>query len=116
MLVYLKKEMGHCKIDKYRIYGKKYAYGTFGSTDIPPEMYKKNKDILEEAEYTRVWLENKFDAIFPDVTFRMSDLYKMDFNSLVSIIRSMGVDYIMSARPTQKEKRALCRSIKKFLS
>ena len=110
--------MGYTEIDGYRIYGRKYSYGSFGSTDLPVAIYKKNKNILEDAKYTKDWLEVKFNKTFPRIAFTIDDLYKMDFIAMVAIARLVGVKYAGGIRkkPTIKERHAVRKSIIAFLN
>lgn len=118
MLVYLKEPMGYTQISEYRIYGKKYAYGSFGPTNIPYDLYKANYDILEDAHYTKRWLDSKFKREFPHISFTIQDLYKMDFSLMVEIAKLVGVKYTGSLKkePTTSEKHALRKSIISFLN
>lgn len=118
MLVFLREPMGYTQLDGHRVYGRKYAYGSFGPTDLPTDLYKKHKDILEDAKYTKVWLDNKFKQNFPDIAFTASDLYRMDFEAMVDIARKMGIKYVWTTnkKPTTKERHALRRSIIAFLN
>jgi len=116
MLAYLKSPMGYTQIGPYRIYGRKFAYGRFGSTDIPKKIYDEHKNILEEGEYTQDWLEEKFEIDFPSVSFKLSQLYKVAPRTLIKIARCVGIDYIKNSRLTNAEKRALCRSIASKIS
>ena len=118
MLVYLKEPMGYTELDGYRVYGCKYAYGSFGSTDLPMAIYKKYKDRLEHAQYTTEWLEKKFNRPFPKLAFTIDSLYKMDFLVLVEIAKLVGIDYRVRAKknPTVIERNALRRSVISFLN
>lgn len=112
MLVYLKEPMGYTQIDGFRVYGEKFAYGSFGSKDVPLSTYKKYEDILEEAEYTQEWLENRYGVEFPPISFKLSEIKKINMDVLSEIAQCVGIDYIKSYRPTLKEKNALCKAIK----
>jgi hypothetical protein len=118
MLVYLKEPMGYTQLDEYRVYGRRFAYGSFGSVDLPIDLYKKHRDILEDARYTKKWLENKFDKEFPNMSFTIGDLYRMDFKSMVKLAKLVGVKYVGSGKktPTTKERHALRKSIITFLN
>lgn len=118
VLVYLKEEMGYTQIEGYRVYGKKYAYGSFGPVDLPADLYKKNKAILEDAKYTREWLEEKFNKKFPAIAFTVDDLYKMKFSAMVEIAKLMGIKYagVTGKNPTVRERHALRKSIISFLN
>ena len=115
MLVYLKQSMSYTTIDNKRVYGRKFAYGSMGPTDIPINIYRKNKDILDEAEYTKKWLEKKFDHEFPPISFKLSQLYSIDMNTLTKIARAVGIKYIKNRKTTVYEKRTLCRIIQKII-
>lgn len=118
MLVYLKEPMGYTQIDGYRIYGTKYAYGSFGPTDVPADLHRKHADILIDAKYTKQWLEEKFNKQFPSISFTVNDLYKMDFQAMVEIARLVGVKYAgtINKKPTTRERHALRKSIVSFLN
>ena len=72
MLVYLKNSMSYTVINDQRVYGRKFAYGSFGPANIPVNIYKEKRDILEEAEYTKEWLDNRFNYEFPNISFKLS--------------------------------------------
>ena len=116
MLVYLKTPMGYTQLGPYRIYGRKYAYGSFGSTDIPKGLYEENKNILEEAEYTGDWLSDRFDKYFPNIKFKLSELYRINNESLYEIAEGVGIKYLRKKKLSVAEKRALCRSISNMIS
>ena len=118
MLVYLKNPMGYTTIDGKRVYGKKFAYGTFGPTDISIDAYEKYKDILEDAEYTKEWLENKYKANFPDIKFTINTIKNLDYKNLALLAKLVGVKYHKGVKRkiTRAEKNALVRSIKLALS
>lgn len=111
MLVFLKEDMGYIKLGNYRIYGKKYSYGRMGPTDIPYDIYKEYNNILECAEYTKEWLDKKFNTEFPDISFLLKDLKKIDTDTLIQIANCVGIKYIKSRWMKPNEIRALCRSI-----
>jgi hypothetical protein len=108
--------MSYTVIDGKRVYGKKFAYGSFGPTDISFEVYENNSKILSEAYYTKQWLDKKYNMDFPDITFKLSDLYKIDIDTLIEISRCIGIKYHKRRKTTVPEKKALCRSIKKIIS
>jgi hypothetical protein len=111
MLVYHSNPLGYLQIEGYRIYGKKYAYGSFGPTDIPRDLYKKHKDILVDAVYTKEWLDRKFSKNFPaisfDISFNISDADLKTIAELVGIKVSYGKRHEL----TTIERNALRRSI-----
>ena len=115
MLVYLKSEMSYTVIGDKRVYGKKFAYGSLGPTDISLNIFKQNRDMLEEAEYTKAWLDNKFDKEFPDISFKPSQLYRLDMDNLTKIAHGVGIKYLRNRKTTVQEKRALCRVIQKII-
>jgi len=115
MLVYLKSPMGYTQIGPYRIYGRKFAYGIFGSTDIPRTIYSENQNILDEADYTKEWLEEKFNIEFPNVSFKLSKLHNLTNKQLIDIARGVGIKYIKNDKLNRKEKYAICRSIYNIL-
>lgn len=116
MLVYLKNNMSYTILDGKRIYGRKFAYGSFGPTDISISTYKEQQNILEEAEYTKEWLDNKFGKNFPNITFKLSGLYKIEINILIQIAYCVGIKYLQRYKISVHEKRALCRAIKRVIN
>ncbi len=116
MLVYLKQDLSYTSIDGQRVYGEKFAYGSFGPTNISIKVYKANRDILKPAKYTKAWLEQRFKKCFPKLSFSLVDLNGFDLKTLINISEGLGISYIKSRHPTQQEKRALVRSIKKIIS
>lgn len=116
MLVYLKSDMSYTTLGGLRVYGKKFAYGSFGPTDIPVEIYEQKKDILVEAEYTKEFLDKRYGCDFPDVSFKLSGLYEMDLTTLIKIAHCVGVKYHRGRKTTKTERQALCRAIKKIIS
>lgn len=111
MLVFLKEPMGYTQLDIYRIYGRNFSNGAFGSCDVPKELYMAHKDILEEAEYTPEWLKQRFGKEFPQITFRASELSKLDIDDLAKIAIAMGIKYKKPRNPTLQDKNGLKRSI-----
>lgn len=93
MLVYLKEKRGCTQIEGFRIYGKYYSFGSFGSTDVPIEIYKKNKNILLDAPYTKEWLDKKFKSNFPIVNFTIQDIKHMSNKNLVIIAKAMDIKF-----------------------
>lgn len=116
MLVYLKQPMYHTTIDGYRVYGRKYAYGSFGATNIPINVYKQNIDILEEASYHWKWLEEKFVKEFPKISLDMSNIYYLDIKVLIKIAHLIGIKYIKPRHVTIEQKKTLCRIIRKVIT
>jgi hypothetical protein len=102
-------------IGEQRVYGKKFAYGSFGPTDIPSDVYKKNKNILEEAEYTKEWLDKNFNNEFPNISFKLSRLYQIDIDVLIQIASCVGINYLRNKKVSVQEKRTLCRAIHKMI-
>ena len=78
-------------------------------------IYKERKDILEEAEYTKDWLDNKFGVEFPNISFKPSRLYKIDMDILAQIAKGVGIKFLRKRKTTVQEKRALCRAIQKAI-
>lgn len=111
MLVYLKEPMGCSDVSGRRVYGRFYAYGSFGPTQIPRSVYFKNRDVLEEAQVTGEWLSERSGKIFPPVSFKTTELYLLDFNMLIQIAGLLGIKYIRSRKPSTNEKKALGRSV-----
>lgn len=116
MLVFLKDDMSYTTIGGLRVYGKKFSYGSFGPTDVPIEIYKEKKNVLSEAEYTKEWLDAKYKCEFPDVSFMLSELYKINIYDLINIAKCVGITYHKGRKITVSEKLALCRAIKKTIS
>ena len=108
MLVVLKEPMGYSTIDGHRIYGKCYAYGSFGPSSISKKTYFKNKDILEEVEITGSWLSKKTGKIFPNVSFLLTKMSELDLEITIEIARLL--DIVPVKKP---DKAALSRSIVK---
>ena len=116
MLVYLKSPMSYTVLNGQRVYGRKFAYGSLGPTDIPVNIYKEQKNILEEAEYTKEWLDNKYTYDFPNISFKLSQLYLLDIDTLIKIAYGVGIVYIKPRKPSMQEKRTLYRTIRKVIS
>jgi hypothetical protein len=116
MLVYLKEPMGYTSIGPYRIYGKRFSNGAFGASIVPKELFQEHKDILEEAEYTKDWLEEKFGRTFPDISFRISELSKLEMPELIGIAHGLGIDFKKKKSYTLQDKNGLKRSITNMLS
>lgn len=115
MLVYLKSPMGYTTLDGIRVYGKYYNYGSFGPSDIPFQTYKRHKDILEDAVYTKEWLESKFKKEFPDISFTVQDIFGLDSKTLISLARLVGVNYTSNKELTINERYSLRKSLISFL-
>lgn len=112
MLVYLKEPMGYSKVGDYRIYGEYFSYGRFGPADIPNELFKNNKNILKEGEYTRRWLEDKFGGKFPEVSFTISKMRNMSFETTVELAKCLGIDYRGRIKTSSSlDRRSLRRAI-----
>jgi hypothetical protein len=118
MLVYFKEPMCFIELDGYRIYGRKYAYGTFGSTDIPLELYNEKRHLFVDAEYTPQWLERRFGKKFPPITFTAQDLYSLEDARLAELAITLGVQYHYrkSVELSTRERHALRKSIISFLN
>ena len=111
MLVYHKEPMGYTSIGSKRIYGKFFNYGRFGPANVTRSTFKKHKNILEEVEYDEKILKKIFGVTFPIVRFRISELWKLDFNKLIEVALLIGIPYIPSRTPTYNERRALRKSV-----
>lgn len=113
MLVYLKEPMGNTTLDGKTLCGKYYARGAFGPTKVSKDYFNKNKDRLEEFEYTQDWLERKYSKRFPPVSFTPSTFWTIDFKTVIDIARLVGIDYVSKGNREYSdiEKRALRRSI-----
>lgn len=118
MLVYFKEPMSYTIIDGYRIYGRRYAFGTFGSTDVPESIYRENRAALIDAEYTNQWLERKFKRHFPPISFTINNLYEMEDERLIKLATLVGVKcvYPKTHELTVKQRHALRKSIIYFLN
>lgn len=106
MLVYLKQDMSYTTIDGHRIYGRKYSYSSMGPTNVSLDLYKEYIDILDEASYDKYWLESKYNGIFPNISFKLSELNKIDFNTLVVLAKLIGIKYIKTKNKPNKFQRA----------
>lgn len=93
MLVYLKNPMSYTSIDGKRVYGEKYAYGSMGPTSISIESYVKHKDILKETSYTKDWLDMRFNKDFPNISFKISEINKLDYTTLSKIANLIGLKH-----------------------
>ena len=115
MLVYLKEPMGCTEIDGYVICGKYYNYGRRGPANVPRKIYLKNKEILKEVPITGEWLSKAFNADFPSVKFTVTEMYRVNWPTLVEIARLRGIEYIGDVRRKSSElqRRALRKNILK---
>lgn len=111
MLVYLKEPMGYTRIGPYRIYGRKFCNGAFGCAEVPRDLFTNHKHVLEEAEYTQEWLEERFGREFPPFAFRTSELSKFEMAELIGIAHGLGVAFKKKKTYTLQDKNALKRSI-----
>lgn len=112
MLVYHKEPMGYTSIGDKRIYGEYFNYGRFGPTDIPRSVFRKNKELLEEAEYNGEILGKMFGAEFPTVKFKLSEFWRVDFEVLIEIAKALGIKYLKNRKAlTNIERRALRRGV-----
>lgn len=109
--------MAHTLIDGKRVYGRRYAYGSMGPTNISINSYKLYKNILEEAEYTKSWLDNKYNKNFPDISFKLSKINKIDYSTLVKVANLIGIKYYKShIKPTRGQLIVLRRSVATILN
>ena len=115
MLVHLKEDMAYTQLDQYRIYGMKFAYGSFGDTDIPWELYREHANILEEGFYTSDWLKNKYGRDFPSVIFKISEMRKLDFDTIIEIAKGLCINFITSSRTTYTQQKSLRIRVHKIL-
>lgn len=102
--------MGCSTIEGRRVYGRFYAYGSFGPVSIPRKLFLKHKEILEEVVISKRWLKEKTGKDFP-VEFKTSELYTFDFDTTINIAKLLGIEYIRSRKPTSKEQAALRKAI-----
>jgi hypothetical protein len=108
--------MGYTSIGSKRVYGKKFSYGSMGPTNITKKLYEQHKDKLTETEYTSTWLEAKYDEDFPDVSFKYTELSKLDYDSLSKIAQAIGIKYHRGrSKPNRAELMALRRSVSRKL-
>lgn len=110
MLVRLKEPMGYTSVGGHRVYGKCYAYGSFGATKIPRSVYFKHREILEEVEITGDWLSKKTGKKFPQLSFYLTKMYEVDLDSLINIAQLLGIEFIKTKEPN---KNALSRAVVK---
>ena len=109
--------MGYTSIGDKRIYGKFFNYGRFGPTNIPRSVFRENKEILEEVEYDEKILNNIFNVEFPVVRFKISEFWRIDFNTLIIMAQKMGIQYVKRQKnPNDIEKRALRKSVLKLIT
>jgi hypothetical protein len=110
VLVYLKESMGCSIVNGHRVCGRFYARGSFGPTNMPRATFLKNKSVLEEIEITPSWLFQKTGKIFP-IGFKTTELPKLEFDVVIDIAKSLGIEYIKSRKPSGAEESALRRTI-----
>lgn len=110
MLVRLKEPMGYSTIDGRRVYGKHYAYGSFGPTKVPRRVYLKNRDVLEEVEITGEWLSKQTNKLFPDVKFLITRMSELTLEETLRIAELLDIKFI---KTRNINKAALSRSIVK---
>lgn len=110
MLVQLKEPMGYSTIGGHRVYGKYYAYGSFGPTSVPREVYFSNREILEEVAITGKWLGKKTGRQFPNISFFTTKMSELDLETTIKIARLLGIEFIKTRKPN---KTALSRTIVK---
>lgn len=116
MLVYCKNPMGYTSIDGKRIYGRYFARGSMPPTQLNYSSYYKNRGALESSPYTKEWLEKEYGSFFPNVSFiGQRDLSLMAFQTLVQIVRAMGVDYRDTKGKWEDEKAGLIETILRLL-
>jgi hypothetical protein len=111
MLVYHIDPMGYTTIDGKRIYGECFNYGAFGPAEITYKQFSKNKKILKEQPVTDSWLEKKFGKKFPSIQFKITEMWRVDFEKLIDIARLIGIDYRKPRHPTSMDKRALRKAV-----
>lgn len=111
MLVHLKEPMGSSTIDGHRVYGRFYAYGSFGPTHVSREVYFLNKQMLEEAEITSEWLTKKTGRQFPKVTFKTTEFHTVDFELIKEMGRLLGIKYVGRKKTTKVERAAFRRAV-----
>lgn len=110
MLVRLKEPMGYSTIDNYRIYGKYYAYGSFGPTQVPRKIFFAHKNILEEVEITDKWLNEKTSKVFPRLKFFTTKMADLNLEDTIVLAKLLGIQFI---KTKNINKTALSRAIVK---
>jgi hypothetical protein len=104
--------MGSSQIDGRRVYGKFYAYGSMGPTRIPRGIFKENRDILEEAEFTSDWINSRTGGkLSSNIKFKSYTLKKYNWDILVEIARVLNIKFVKQKRDDSYIKRSLIRSI-----
>lgn len=111
MLVYHKDPLGYCSVGDKRIYGEFFAYGAFGPTEMTYKDFNNNRSFLKEEPITGAWLKKKFNKDFPEIQFKITKMWKVDFDKLVTIARIMGINYIKPRYPKIEDKRALKKAV-----
>jgi len=112
LLVYAKLPMGYTSVGGKRVYGRNFCYGKFGPTEIPYNTFMEHREQLEEVVYTSALLEQLFSGSFPNVSFRLTEIHKLDFDILVEVANALGLEYIKGrSKPTLQHKRALRKSV-----
>lgn len=109
--------MGYLDIDGQRVYGRNFAYGSFGPTDIDRKTYKHNKKFLEEAVYTKEILEEKFGGEFPNISFKLSELRELPWDIVSELARLIGMTCHVRRKHlmTKREIRALFIAMKNLI-
>ena len=102
--------MGCSTIKGRRVYGRFYAFGSFGPANISRKTFLEYKSVLEEIEISQKWLLKKTGEKFP-VAFKTSELHLIDFDVVIDIAKLLGIEYIKSRRPSSTEQAALRRAI-----
>ena len=103
--------MGYTTVEGRRVYGKFFNYGRFGPTEMAYEVFRKNRALLEEEYITNEWLSKRFGIDFPSVRFKITEMWKLDFEPLIQVANLLGINYRKSRYPTTTEKRALRKAV-----
>jgi hypothetical protein len=106
--------MGRSIVDGHHVYGKFYAFGSFGPTNISRKTFLEHKGTLEEIEITQEWLLKKTGKRFP-TGFKTTELHSVDFDVVIKIASLLGIKYIKSKKPSSIERSALRRSVIKSI-
>jgi len=90
MLVHAKNPRGVHYVDHYQIYGKQTGHHP---TDIPFDVYKVSRNVLEDATYREGYLSKIFKTQFPVIAFTYSEIRYLPDKTLNTIGPLMVADY-----------------------
>lgn len=105
--------MAYSVISGRRIYGKFFAHGKFGPTNIPRKLYFEHRELFQEMEIDDVWLSKKFGRTFPNIKFIPTKIWEVDFQLLIEVAKLLGIQYKTKGNKeyTDTEKRALRKCV-----